>query len=79
MHADKIKKIIEDQFGVKPEAITPEASLSDDLNCDELDIVELIFALEEAFNIEIADADFEKVKTVSDVITLIENKTPKAD
>jgi acyl carrier protein len=76
--ADKIKKIISGQLGVKPEEITLEASLSDDLNCDELDIVELIFALEEAFKIEIADADFEKVKTVSDVVTLIENKTSKA-
>ena len=79
MHADKIKQIIQNQLGVKPEEITLEASLCDDLNCDELDIVELIFALEEAFKVEIADADFEKVKTVSDVITLIEAKVSKAD
>ena len=71
---DKIKSIIAEQLGVKPEEVTPAASFVDDLGADSLDTVELIIALEEEFNIEIPDEDAEKMKTVGDVIKYIEEK-----
>ena len=71
---DKIKSIIAEQLGVKPEEVTPTASFVDDLGADSLDTVELIMALEEEFNIEIPDEDAEKMKTVGDVIKYIEEK-----
>ena len=71
---DKIKSIIAEQLGVKPEEVTPKASFVDDLGADSLDTVELIMALEEEFNIEIPDEDAEKMKTVGDTIKYIEEK-----
>ena len=68
---DKVKEIIVEQLGVAETAITPEASFIDDLGADSLDIVELIMALEEEFDIEIPDADAEKVVTVGDVVDYI--------
>ncbi len=71
----KIKTIIAEQLGVKPEEVTPTASFVDDLGADSLDTVELIMALEEEFNVEIPDEDAEKMKTVGDAIKYIEEKT----
>ena len=71
---DKIKSIIAEQLGVKPEEVAPGASFVDDLGADSLDTVELIMALEEEFNIEIPDEDAEKMKTVGDAIKYIEEK-----
>jgi acyl carrier protein len=71
---DKIKTIIAEQLGVKPEEVTLEASFVNDLGADSLDTVELIMALEEEFNIEIPDDDAEKIKTVGDIVKYIENK-----
>ena len=71
---DKIKAIIAEQLGVKPEEVTPQASFIDDLGADSLDTVELIMALEEEFNIEIPDEDAEKMTTVGDAVRYIEEK-----
>ena len=71
---DKVKEIIVEQLGVAETAITPEASFIDDLGADSLDIVELIMALEEEFDLEIPDADAEKVVTVNDVVEYIKDK-----
>ena len=68
---DKVKEIIVEQLGVAETAITPDASFIDDLGADSLDIVELVMALEEEFDIEIPDADAEKVVTVGDVVDYI--------
>ena len=65
---DKVKEIIVEQLGVQETSINLEASFVDDLGADSLDIVELVMALEEEFNIEIPDADAEKVATVGDVV-----------
>ena len=65
---DRIKKIIVDQLGVDEGKITEDSSFVDDLDLDSLDIVELIMAFEEEFNLEIPDKDAEKMKTVGDVI-----------
>ena len=70
---DKVKEIIVEQLGVAETAITPDASFIDDLGADSLDIVELIMALEEEFDIEIPDADAEKVVTVNDVVEYIKD------
>lgn len=68
---EKVKSIIVDQLGVDAEEVTPEASFIDDLGADSLDIVELIMALEEEFDIEIPDEDAEKITTVQDAIDYI--------
>ena len=60
------------QLGVSAEEVTPEASFIEDLGADSLDIVELVMALEEEYEMEISDEDAEKIKTVQDVITYIE-------
>ena len=68
---EKVKGIIVEQLGVAERSVTMEASFIDDLGADSLDIVELVMALEEEFNIEIPDADAEKVVTVGDVVDYI--------
>lgn len=70
----KIKKIIEEQLGVDPERIKAEASFIEDLGADSLDIVELVMAMEEEFDLEIPDEDAEKLKTVQDVSNYLEDK-----
>jgi acyl carrier protein len=71
---EKVKSIIAEQLGVKPEEVTPEASFIDDLGADSLDTVELVMALEEEFSIEIPDEDAEKMSKVSEAIKYIEDK-----
>lgn len=71
MAFDKVKEIIVDQLGVEEDAVTMEASFVDDLGADSLDIVELIMALEEEFDIEIPDEDAEKISTVGDAVNYI--------
>ena len=68
---EKVKAIIVEQLGVGEAAVTMEASFIDDLGADSLDIVELVMALEEEFDIEIPDTDAEKVVAVSDVVEYI--------
>ena len=72
---DKIKALIAEQLGVKPEEVTPEASFIDDLGADSLDTVELIMALEEEFSVEIPDEDAEKMTTVGDAIKYVNEKS----
>jgi acyl carrier protein len=70
----RIKKIIEEQLGVESERIKPEASFIDDLGADSLDIVELVMAMEEEFDMEIPDEDAEKLRTVGDVSSYLQTK-----
>ena len=63
----KVVDIIANQLGVEKEIITPEANVVDDLGADSLDVVELVMALEEAFNLEIPDEDAEKIRTVQNI------------
>ena len=70
---DKVKEIIIEQLGVAESTITTEASFIDDLGADSLDIVELIMALEEEFDLEIPDSDAEKVVTIGDVVDYIKD------
>ncbi len=68
----KVKEIIVEQFGVTPDEVTSVASFVDDLGADSLDTVELVMAFEEEFGIEISDEDAEKIKTVQDAVSYID-------
>ena len=68
----RVKDIIVEQLGVKPDQVTAEAKFVEDLGADSLDIVELIMALEEEFGIEVPDEQAEKLLTVGDVGKYIE-------
>lgn len=70
---DKVKEIIVEQLNVAENTVTLEASFIDDLGADSLDIVELIMALEEEFDMEIPDTDAEKIVTVNDVVEYIKS------
>lgn len=72
--AEKIKSVIAEQLGVKPEEVTEQAKFVDDLGADSLDTVELVMALEEEYGVEIPDEDAEKLATVGDAIKYIEEK-----
>jgi acyl carrier protein len=75
---EKVKKIIVEQLGVDEAEVTPEASITDDLGADSLDLVELVMAFETEFNIDIPDEEAEKIKTVGDAVKKIEETAPKA-
>ena len=68
----RVKEIVCEQLGVSADEVTPEASFIEDLGADSLDIVELVMALQEEYEMEISDEDAEKIKTVQDVISYIE-------
>jgi len=72
---EKVKKIIVEQLGVEEEDVAMESSFIDDLGADSLDIVELIMALEEEFDIEIPDNEAEKITSVGDAVDYIKNNT----
>ena len=72
---DKVKQIIVDQLSVEESEVTPAASFVDDLGADSLDRVELIMALEEAFDLEIPDEQAEQIKTVQDAVDYIEKNS----
>ena len=64
----KVVNIIANQLGVEKDLVTLEANVVDDLGADSLDVVELVMALEEAFDLEIPDEEAEKIRTVKDII-----------
>ncbi|MCI5157171.1 MAG: acyl carrier protein [Candidatus Electrothrix sp. AUS1_2] len=70
--ADKMIDIIEEQLSVDKDKIVPGASFVDDLGADSLDLVELIMAMEEEFEVEIPDEDAEKIVTVQDAIDYVD-------
>jgi len=72
---EKVRSIIVEQLGVDEDEVTMEASFTDDLGADSLDIVELVMAFEEEFGIEIPDEDAEKIATVKDAVHYIDQHT----
>ena len=68
---EKVKKIIAEKLSVELDEVIPDASFVDDLGADSLDLVELIMAMEESFDIEISDDEAEKLQTVQDAISYI--------
>jgi len=69
----RVKEIIVEQLGVNENEVTPEAKFVDDLGADSLDLVELVMALEEEYNMEISDEDAEKILSVGDTIEYIQS------
>ncbi|KAL1521376.1 hypothetical protein AB1Y20_021042 [Prymnesium parvum] len=71
---DKVKSIIAEQLGVELDTVVPDASFTEDLGADSLDAVELIMAIEEAFDIEIPDEEAETMTTPADCVAAIKAK-----
>lgn len=71
---DRVKECIVNQLGVNEEEVTKEASFTDDLGADSLDVVELVMAFEEKFSIEIPDEDVERLRTVGDAVKYLQEK-----
>lgn len=71
---DKVKEIIVDQLECDEDQVTMEASITEDLGADSLDVVDLVMSIEESFDVEIPDEDVEGIKTVGDIVKYIENK-----
>jgi len=71
---ERVAGIIVQQLGVAREEVVAEASFIDDLGADSLDIVELVMAMEEEFNIEIPDEDAEKIQTIGAAIAYLRGK-----
>lgn len=70
--AERVKKIVVEHLGVEADKVNEAASFIDDLGADSLDIVELVMAFEEEFNVEIPDDAAEKISTVKDAIAFID-------
>jgi len=69
---DDVKEVVVEQLNVNPDEVKPESKFVEDLGADSLDVVELVMALEEKFNIEIPDDQAEKIQTVGDAVKYIE-------
>lgn len=70
---DKIKEILSDQLDIEEDAITPESLLVEDLGADSLDAIDIVMSVEDEFGIEVPDEIIEKIESVSDIITFVEN------
>ncbi len=77
--AERVRKIVIEQLGVKDEELRNDASFVDDLGADSLDTVELVMALEEEFETEIPDEKAEKITTIQEAIDYIEAHSKKED
>jgi acyl carrier protein len=71
---ERVTEIIVGQLGISAEEVVPEASFIDDLGADSLDIVELVMAMEEEFDVEIPDEDAERIQTIGDAIAYLREK-----
>ncbi|MCZ8249069.1 acyl carrier protein [Microcystis sp. LE19-195.1E] len=71
---DRVKRVVLEQLDAEPEKVTPEASFANDLQADSLDVVELVMALEEEFDIEIPDEAAEQIDTVGKAVEYINEK-----
>ena len=72
---DKIREIIVEQLDVDEDKVTTDASITEDLGADSLDVVDLVMNIEESFDLEIPDEEGENIKTVGDIVKFIEAKT----
>jgi acyl carrier protein len=72
MVLEKVKVILSNQFDVEEDSITAETNIADDLGADSLDVVDMLMSLEDEFDIEIPDDEIERIRTVGDIVTYIE-------
>ena len=72
---DRVKKVVVEKLEVSEDEVTLEASFIDDLGADSLDMVELVMGIEAEFDVEIPDEDTEKIVTVGDAVSYIDNKS----
>ena len=72
---DNIKSIIVEQLDADEDKVTMDASITDDLGADSLDVVDLVMSIEESFDVEIPDEEVENIKTVGDIVKYIESNT----
>ena len=72
MVLEKVKAILSEQFDVEEDSITPDTNLSEDLEADSLDVVDLLMSIEYEFEIEVPDEDIENIKTVDQLVKYIE-------
>ena len=75
MTIDKVKKLISNQLNIAESKITEESKLVEDLGADSLDTVEMLMAFEEEFGISIPDEEAMKIKTVKDIIDIIDSRS----
>ncbi len=73
MVLEKLKSIVADQLDVEEDAVVLDASITEDLGADSLDVVDLVMSIEEEFDIEIPDEAVEDIKTIGDIVKYIEN------
>ncbi|MCS7066662.1 MAG: acyl carrier protein [Armatimonadota bacterium] len=71
---ERVRKVIVEQLDVREEEVTPDASFTDDLGADSLDLVELVMAFEQEFDVSIAEEEAEQVRTVGDAVRLLAEK-----
>lgn len=74
MELEQIKKILAEQFSMSEDDVTMDTSFTEDIGADSLDLVELVMALEQEFDLEIDDDEVEKIKTVGDAVRYIKDK-----
>ena len=72
MVLEKVKMILSNQFDVEEENITPETNIADDLGADSLDVVDMLMSLEDEFDVEIPDEEIERIRTVGELVSYIE-------
>lgn len=77
MSFDKVKKLLAEQLNIAPEKITMTSKVIDDLGADSLDVVEMLMTLEDEFNVTVSDEESVNLKTVGDIVKLIDAKSKK--
>ena len=77
MSFDKVKKLLAEQLNIKPDTITLKSKVVEDLGADSLDVVEMLMVLEDEFNVTVSDEESLNLKTVGDIVNLIDSKTKK--
>ena len=79
MTFDKVKKLLAEQLNISADKITENSKVIDDLGADSLDVVEMLMTLEDEFNVTVTDEESVNLKTVGDIVKLIDKKTKKKD
>lgn len=77
MTLDKVKKLLAEQLNIDEEKITESSKVIDDLGADSLDVVEMLMTLEDEFNVSVSDEESVALKTVGDIVKLIDSKMKK--